>query len=336
MQCHSVSPNEAGQRLDKFLFKMLSLAPKSFIYKMLRKKNITLNGKKADGSEKLSEGDEIRLWLSDETISKFSDIREFELTDQPLAILYEDADVLAINKEAGVLSQKAKPEDISVNEMLISYLLRTGQLEQKDLVHFRPSVCHRLDRNTSGILIAGKTLVGLQDLSALIRDHRIGKYYVCLVHGEVEGPSSVSGYLTKDETKNKVTIAEHKSEGASYIETVYTPLATDGRMTLLRVQLITGRSHQIRAHLSSEGHPIVGDVKYGQQEENRYLYRKYGLKYQLLHCEQMVMPDDCLRLAGIAGRTLKAPLPPLFLRILTQEGITDRVDKNGNLEFERT
>lgn len=322
MQSRKVTPNEAGQRLDKLLAKLLNKAPKSFIYKMLRKKNITLNDKKADGSEKLSVGDEIKLWLADETIDKFSG-SIIEIVRDHLDIIYEDEDILVINKAPGVLSQKAAAGDVSVNEELLSYMLRTGQSTLEEFKSFKPSVCHRLDRNTSGILIAGKTMQGLQDMAQLIRERRVGKYYCCLVHGQVTKGENICGYLVKDEAANKVTVTKEKGAGSDFIETHYEPLASNGKLTLLWVHLITGRSHQIRAHLASVGHAIAGDGKYGDPGDNRYLYSKYHLKYQLLHCIQMTMPEDTLRLRAISGKTFRAPLPSLFECILRQEKITD-------------
>lgn len=333
MQSRRVTPNEAGQRLDKLLVKVLSKAPKSFIYKMLRKKNITLNDKKADGSEKLSVGDEVKLWLSDETIDKFSG-NPIELVRDDLDIIYENKDILVINKAAGALSQKAAPGDVSVNEELLSYMVRTKQAQPEDFKSFRPSVCHRLDRNTSGVLIAGKTMQGLQDMSELIRERKVGKYYCCLVHGDVRSGAKIKGYLVKDEKRNTVVVTQEKSAGSDFIETHYEPVGGNGKLTLLRVHLITGRSHQIRAHLASVGHAIAGDGKYGQPGDNRYLYSKYHLKYQLLHCMKMTMPEDTLRLEKISGMTFTAPLPSLFTHILKQEKI-DKVDDHGNLEFKR-
>ena len=335
MQSRHVTPNEAGQRLDKLLVKLLNKAPKSFIYKMLRKKNITLNDKKADGSEKLSVGDEIKLWLSDETIDKFSG-STIDIVADHLDIVYEDKDILVINKAVGALSQKALPTDVSVNEEIISYMLRTKQAAVEDFKSFRPAVCHRLDRNTSGILMAGKTMQGLQDMAFLIREHKVGKYYCCLVHGHVREGAKIKGYLVKDEAANRVVVSGEKSAGSDFIETHYKPLASNGKLTLLWVHLITGRSHQIRAHLASIGHAIAGDGKYGDPGDNRYLYSKYHLKYQLLHCIQMTMPKDTLRLKSISGKTFRAPLPPLFTCILRQENITDKVDIHGNLELKRS
>ena len=170
MRMLTVSKNEAGQRLDKLLAKYLNLAGKSFIYKMMRKKNITLNGKKCDGSEHLTEGDEIKLFLAEETIEKFSEVKIQKVQKKKLDIVYEDEHILLINKPSGMLSQKAKETDESLVEYLIDYLLDSGKLKKEDLACFRPSVCNRLDRNTSGIVAAGRSLPGLQIMSEVIKD----------------------------------------------------------------------------------------------------------------------------------------------------------------------
>ena len=166
-----VSENEAEQRLDKLLQKYLDLAPKSFIYKMLRKKNIVLNGKKAAGNEKLKQGDLIKLFLADETINQFTKEKTGYIST-PLDIIYEDEQILFINKPAGMLSQKAKPSDTSLAEYIIGYLLKSGQITEEELKSFRPSICNRLDRNTSGLVVAGKSLYALQFLGEMFRERR--------------------------------------------------------------------------------------------------------------------------------------------------------------------
>ena len=183
-----INENEAGQRLDKFLGKLLKEAPASFYYKMLRKKNIVLNGKKATGNEKLTAGDSVKLFLSDETFEKFAGKQQTKdpVVSVPhisLEIVYEDHDVLAINKPAGMLSQKAKKEDISANEYILAYLLASGVVKKENLNTFRPSICNRLDRNTSGVLIAGKTLKGLQEMSKQLRMREVKKFYHCIEIG---------------------------------------------------------------------------------------------------------------------------------------------------------
>lgn len=317
MQTKAVTANEAGQRLDKLLAKTLPKAPKSFIYKMLRKKNITLNDKKAEGAERLEIGDQIKLWLADETIEKFTAEAFVTVKDQ-LNILYEDTDILVLNKPAGVLCQKAIAKDVSINEEIISYLLRRQEISPEMLLSFRPAVCHRLDRNTSGVLIAGKSLHGLQVISKLIHDHRIQKYYLCLVHGKITETTYIEGYLLKDEKLNKVRIVAENVPGSDRIETEYEPLKSNGKYTLIKVHLITGKSHQIRAHLASVGHALTGDYKYGEPKANDEFAAKYRLKHQFLHCYQMIMPvaDE---LPEISKRIFEAPLPKKLLTILVKE-----------------
>lgn len=219
MQKKVVMPNEAGQRFSKYLEKYLKEAPKGFIYKMLRKKNIVLNGKKSDGTEKLSGGDEITFWLSDETMEKFVGKTVFDRVAHPLDIIYEDENMLLINKPAGVLSQKAKPEDVSINEQVISYLLDSGFIKEDDLSAFRPSIVNRLDRNTSGMIAAGKTMAGLQQLSALFKERTMHKYYLCLVEGEIHEKKVLEGYLKKDERTNKVRLVSEKTLASDYMKT---------------------------------------------------------------------------------------------------------------------
>ena len=191
MQSIEVNRNEAGQRLDKLLGKYLNLASKSFLYKMIRKKNITLNGRKCDGSSRLEEGDQIQLFLSDETIERFSRQKVPRVTQKKLDIIYENTHILLVNKPAGMLSQKAKDTDESLVEYVIDYLLHSGQLTEKELRSFRPSVCNRLDRNTSGLVAAGKSLAGLQLLSAVFQKRSLHKYYLCVVKGREIGRAHV-------------------------------------------------------------------------------------------------------------------------------------------------
>lgn len=324
-----IEKNEAGQRLDKFLAKYMNEAAKSFFYKMMRKKNITLNGKKCEGNEKLAEGDVVKLFLAEDTIEKFSSVQVQEVKKVDLDILYEDDEIILVNKPAGMLSQKAKETDESLVEYLIDYLLGSGKLTESGLRAFRPSVCNRLDRNTSGIVAAGKSLAGLQMLSGVFKDRSIHKYYQCLVSGEIRDVKTVDGWLLKDEKKNQVRIltdVEAKRFGGKggdeepkRIRTKYEPIATDGRFTLLRVTLLTGRSHQIRAHLASLGHPIVGDSKYGGVSKVNPSGRT--VKYQLLHSYRLEFPKLAEPFAYLSGRVFEAPLPGYFGSVLKETGI---------------
>lgn len=314
-----VSGNEAGQRLDKLLGKYLNLAGKGFLYKMMRKKNITLNGKKCDGSEKVSEGDEIRLFLADETIEKFSEIKIQKVKKKTLDILYEDDHILLINKPSGMLSQKAKEQDESLVEYLIDYLLDSGQITKETLRSFRPSICNRLDRNTSGIVAAGKSLPGLQVLSKVFRDRSIHKYYLCVVRGHIEQRKRIEGYLAKDGRTNQVTIyQDHPPKDAAPVCTEYEPLAYRDGFTLLNVTLITGRTHQIRAHLSSIGHPIAGDYKYGDPEVNARVKEQYGVRSQMLHSRRLVFSQLPEPLSYLSGRSFEAPAPKEFIRMFPE------------------
>ena len=313
MQQFEIKENEAGQRFDKYLHKLLPGAPASFFYKMLRKKNITLNGKKAEGKEKLSVGDKISLFLSDETIDVFRETcYSNEYTDayhmlKNVRIIYENQQLALVHKPVGILSQKAKQEDISVNEWFIGYMLSKRQIINEDLQTYKPAICNRLDRNTSGIIICAKTLAASQELSRLIAERKIRKFYRLFVKGKVKEAGLLDGYLIKDRDKNKVRIIPAREsdkviltqdEKASYIQTRYEPIQTLSDMTYLEVELMTGKTHQIRAHLAFLGHPLLGDYKYGDKAFNEHYQKLYGIKSQLLHAYRLEFPDNELLFQG--------------------------------------
>lgn len=318
MQELTISTNEAGQRLDKLLSKYLKEAPTSFIYKMLRKKNITLNGKKASGNEKLKDGDIVKLFLADETIEKFSGT-EIVRAKGNLNVIYEDEQIILINKPVGMLSQKAKESDISAVEELIGYLVNSKQMKMSELKTFHPAFCNRLDRNTSGILAGGKTLAGLQELNAFFKERTIEKYYLTIVNGVVKEDAYIKGYLLKEEKTNKVQILKKELPGSAAIETSYHPVSSNGKVTLLEVHLITGKPHQIRAHLSSVGHPIIGDYKYGKSKINDVYKQNFKLQSQLLHAYRLKMPDSKGTLSYLAGKEFFAEPPALFQKICNAE-----------------
>lgn len=325
-----IGKNEAGQRLDKYLKKVLKNAPDSFIYKMLRKKNIVLNGKKSDGKETLSLGDEIKLFFADETFEKFSGTGEafntleyenaFE-TLSPIEIIYEDEDILILNKPAGVLSQKAKDIDHSINEWMIGYLLSGKKITASSLKTFKPSVCNRLDRNTSGMILCGKTLSGTQFLSEIIKQKDLQKFYHCLVPGKILLSKRLQGYLWKNSKTNLVTIYESKEKipkeklnDIEYIDTAFETISAKDRYSLLEVQLFTGKTHQIRAHLSSIGHPIIGDTKYGDTKINQ-IYEKAGVKHQLLHAYKLIFPEITKeQWKHLSNRTFICEEPDIFIK----------------------
>lgn len=321
MQELIISKDNAGGRLDKTIAKFLDRAPKGFVYKMLRKKNIELNGKKAKGNELLKEGDSIRFFLAEETIRNFQSSASAVPASEKVGalsplIVYEDANLIAINKPTGLLSQKAKPGDVSLNELLVAYLKQEQEGSAEERL-FTPGIANRLDRNTSGIVLAGKTPAASRELNAAIRERRLQKKYLCLVKGSVTEPQTIDGYLCKDEAKNEVKILPlAKEESSSRIVTAYAPLASGDSFTLLEVDLITGKSHQIRAHLASIGHPIAGDPKYGDRKVNAGLKEKYGLSAQLLHAARICFQKMEEPLAYLNGREIEAPLPEIFEKII--------------------
>ena len=323
MRVLHVTSQEAGQRLDKLLAKYMQLAPKSFLYKMLRKKNIKLNGKKAEGSEKLAAGDEVTLYLSEDTIESFRQKEKPEILPKnaiELDIIFEDEDILVVNKPVGMLSQKADKSDVSLVEHISGYLSDGTQSQT-----FRPGICNRLDRNTSGLVVAGKTVQGLQWMNRLFRERDLKKYYLCLVKGRIEQGSRIHGYLLKNGNHNTVSVSNSPVTGADYIETEYTPLQTgrlhDREYTLLRVHLITGKSHQIRAHLQSIGHPIVGDGKYGQKEMYHIFKKEFGLKYQQLHAWKLEFGNVSYLPDKYHHCEFVAPLPEDFVRVMKGLGM---------------
>lgn len=323
-----IEKNEAGQRFDKYLAKLLKKAPKSFLYKMLRKKNITLNGKKAAGNEILKCGDEVKLFLSEETFEKFSKSEAVSLARFPLDILYEDDNVLLINKPAGMLSQPCESGQPSLVEYVTGYLLDQGSIAKSSLSTFHPGVCNRLDRNTSGIVAAGKSLIGLQELSKMFHDRTIHKDYLCLAAGEIKKRNFIKGYLHKDTKCNKVIVYEKKVQDSQPIETYYTPLGSSGSETLLLVRLVTGRTHQIRAHLASIGHPVVGDTKYGDKDVNRYFRERFCLEHQLLHGYRLTFPEVSGPLACLSGTVHTAPVPALFHKIIKKQQLEESYYEN--------
>lgn len=324
-----ITEYEAGQRLDRMLAKVFSQAGKGFLYKMLRKKNIVLNGKRAEGNEALKAGDVITVYFSDETYEKLSAAakeavpripeQKKERRTQVPDVVYEDKHVLILHKPAGMLSQKAEETDDSLVDFVREYMIQRGELTSERLKTFRPGICNRLDRNTEGLVIAGKTILGLQTMSELLRDRGLDKYYLCVVQGTVDRPMHLKGYLQKDNEKNIVTIT--KGPEGEAIETEYVPLAVTKAGTLLEVKLITGKSHQIRAHLASAGHPIAGDVKYGNAEYNRLMRERFGVRHQMLIAYRMVFPELPEEFAGLSKQEVKTELPAVFAHFCKAYGV---------------
>lgn len=329
-----IGSNEAGQRLDKFLKKYLREAGSGFLYKMLRKKNITRNGRRAEGSEILEEGDVVKFFLAEETLEKFRGPEAMETAGachggpkppeiagachgglEP-SVLYEDANILLADKPAGMLTQKAAPGDYSLNEWLLDYLIGSGKVTKEELRAFRPSVCNRLDRNTSGLVICGKSLAGSRKMSELLKEHGLRKYYRALAAGEMAGDGIAESWLVKDQKTNRVWIGKSDPgrPDAARIRTGYRVLEASGGISYLEVELFTGKSHQIRAQMAALGHPLLGDGKYGDEGMNGRL-RREGVQAQLLHAFRLEFPALSGTFEELSGRRFTAPEPEIFGRV---------------------
>lgn len=316
MKEYTVTKQDAGRRLDKYVLRVLSNAPSSFVYKMIRKKNITLNDKKASGNEVLCAGDIIKFYFSDDTFHKFSGKEDIKIPSDIVIppIVYEDDDIIIVNKPAGMLSQKSSADSVSLNEILISYV-GSGSNDSGEIMNaFKPSVCNRLDRNTSGLVTFAKTYIGSKVISAALFEHTIMKYYHCIVKGIVIGDLNLTGSIIKDEVANKVSVYSDKDVG-KYINTKVHPIRTNENVTLLEILLVTGKTHQIRAHLSSAGYPLIGDDKYGDRALNSKYKEKFGIKHQMLSCVRMEFPED-FALSNIAGKKIEIKDPDEFGKVI--------------------
>lgn len=316
-----VSSLEANQRLDKFLIKYLNRCPKSLIYKGMRTKKIKYNGKKPQGNEVLKENDEIKIFFTEEQFEEFSIEKKVEKVPISFQTVYEDENILLVNKPMGLLTQKDKAEGHSLADEVLSYLKENGSYNPNQSKGFTPAPCNRLDRNTAGIVLVGKNIAALQVLSEMLKTKEISKYYMSIVLGRITAPMILKGYHIKQEGKNEVVISNEYIEGAKPVETRILPLKTNGRYTLVEVQLVTGKTHQIRAHLSQIGHPIIGDPKYGDRLENKYFKDQYGLKYQIL-CAYKVKFELCKEpFTYLQDRVFTVPAPKIYSQICEGESL---------------
>ena len=332
MEKLTVGRNDSGQRLDRFLRKYLKGASLGYIYKIIRK-DVKVNGRRVSRESIISEGDEISLYLPPGELEKFTGSRggngenagktgtsqgpdeKKSRIIRALDVIYEDENILAAFKPYGLLTHGDSRENRNtlVNHVT-DYLIAKGDYVPRIEKSFVPAAVNRLDRNTTGIVLFGKNAPALRKLNSMIRQgDMVSKFYLTVTAGEMQGPLFLKGSLVKDEKTNRVSISPEGSqaENEKAIETIARPILTGGGYTLAEVELVTGRTHQIRAHLASAGYPVAGDEKYGDRKVNRMLAEKYGLRAQLLHAYRLHVNDAGQPLEYLKGRTFMSPLPSM-------------------------
>ncbi len=282
MRIFKVHQSEEGQTLEKYIQKLLMSAPSSFIYKIFRKKDVKVNGHHEDRKFKLSENDEVAIYITEDQFNDFLKEKAYQPNNNIKDwIIYEDDNVLFINKPRGLLVQKSKPQDESLDQMVVEYLIYKGEYNPEKEIAFKPGPAHRLDRNTSGIVAFGKNHQTLELLFELFKNHDlINKHYLALVVGQVEKEKdTIDAPLLKNEEKNLVSV----SKNGKTAKTVYKLIKKYDHYSLLDVTLLTGRTHQIRVHMAYINHPIVGDSKYGNFEANKSFKQQFGFSSKFLH-----------------------------------------------------
>lgn len=281
MKTFTIGKNDSGQRLDKFVTKAAGNLPQALLYKYIRIKRIKVNGARAQISTRLCEGDVVDMYINDEFFAPKELKYDFMTASDKLNILYEDENIMLLDKKVGLLSH---PDDTEYNDTLISrikkYLYKNGGYDPADENSFAPALVNRIDRNTGGIVIAAKNAESLRILNQKLKGREIEKYYLCVIHGTLEKKSgTLEGWLIKDESKNKVRVYSAPKENSKQIRTKYRIIDETDSLSLVEVELLTGRTHQIRAHFASIGHPLLGDGKYGTNAMNK----AYGYKKQFLY-----------------------------------------------------
>ena len=291
-----IRENDADTRLDKFVAKAVPSLPTNLIQKYIRLKRIKVNSSRAKPDTRLCIGDKIEMYLNDEFFEKKrSDKAKPKLNASFPNIIYEDKNIMLLNKPAGISVHDDEAGGETLIAQILSYLSSRGEWNPDEENAFIPSLCNRIDRNTSGIVIAAKNAEALRIMNDKIKNRELSKYYLCLVFGKPTPPSgTLKGYIFKDSKENRVYVRPKPCPGTKTAITKYTTLKTNGEISLIECELITGRTHQIRAHMASIGHPLIGDGKYGKNSDNK----KYGMKYQALCSYKLVFnfstPSGCL------------------------------------------
>lgn len=308
-----IGTNEAGQRLDKFLRKLLKDVPLSAIFKALRKGDIRVNGKKEKEKYSLQEGDTVEIRYIQ---SKKEKNEKFQMVDpSSLMITYEDENMVLVEKWPGVLVHSDKKNgEPTLTDYVLSYLHKKGDYLPEQEVTFTPAPCNRLDRNTSGIVFYGKNFESLKLLNELIRERKVKKYYVALVKGRIKD-KVYEAYIAKDDENNISNVFETKRADTKKISMEVKTLQSNGAFSLVEIELITGRSHQLRAHLAHLGHPIIGDPKYGDKKMNSFFDNKFGLNYQFLYAYKVIFKEVPEKFSYLKNKTIAETLPPMFKKI---------------------
>lgn len=316
----TIEKNDAGRRLDRFLRKYLCNASLGSIYKIIRK-DVKVNGSRKGNEYMLDEGDVINLYLSDdmiETLSKRSQKESHSKAKKNFKVVYEDENILVADKPWGLLTHGDNTEKKNhLANQLKDYLIEKGEYNPRIEKVFAPAPCNRLDRNTTGLVICGKNAVSLKGLNEMIREDMISKFYQTIVYGNIDKELRLTGKLTKDGRTNTVTIS---SDGdGKDIVTIVRPIRKLRGCTLVEVELVTGRTHQIRAHLASIGHPVIGDSKYAKGPAAKFnikLKKEFGLSTQLLHSARLELRETVEALSYLQGQVFEADLPQTFTDII--------------------
>lgn len=300
-----VGKNDADMRMDKLLQKLMPTLPKSLMYKYIRMKKIKLNGKRTDIAFKPKEGDIIEAYISDEFAKKVTPKYDFLSAPDKLDIVYEDENIILVDKKQGILVHPDKNEyrDTLIGR-ICHYLYKKGEYNPESENSFTPALANRIDRNTGGIVIAAKNAKALKILCDKIKSRELDKRYLAVVHGRLEKTNALlEGFLFKDQEKNRVFLEKKKTDSNKTVKTKYTKLAEKNNLTLAEVELITGRTHQIRAHFASIGHPLLGDGKYGKLNKDK----KLGFNKQALYSYKLTFKfeTDADILNYLNGKTFK-------------------------------
>ena len=308
-----IGKNDAGQRADRFIAKAVPAIAGGKMYKFLREKKIKLNGKRCEISTRLSEGDSLRMYISDEY---FSDAPKDSLEGVPASVdvVFEDENILLAYKPQGLVvhEDNENSRDTLINR-ITAYLIKKGEYDPSEEQSFAPALCNRLDRNTEGIVVCAKNAESLRIINEAIRSHKLKKKYLCAVVGcPRERSGRIETYLEKVEAENTVYVRKTRTPGSKTAITHYRVIKTAGELSLLEVELETGRNHQIRVHTAYIGCPILGDRKYGRNEINR----RYRMKYQVLCAYSLTFETDPSGLLGyLSGRTFSIAEPEFVKKL---------------------